>query len=209
MKTKNLVGVSVGYWNENDFKIVPNAFDEVIAKRGYANLIGEEIGTIRYYSPFEEVNHQKYPQITTAIVKEFDPLAYQELVKRHKKEEVINYTNILLFWAVEASANNKEGIKIIFFIIRFCLVGFMCGDFRFMVLRFMMIRVMVCFVFQSMMVVAENRLKVVLSVEPGYQSFIKINDVYGKSYHIQRVFHFQLDLKFIKNKDTEIGKQYH
>ena len=91
-KTKNLVGVSVGYWNENDFKIVPNAFDDVIAKRGYANLIGEEIGTIRYYSPFEEVNHQKYPQITTAIVKEFDAFAYQELIKRHKKEEVINYT---------------------------------------------------------------------------------------------------------------------
>ena len=91
-KTKNLVGVSVGYWDHDEFKIVPNAFDDVIAKRGYANLIGEDIGTIRYYSPFEKVNHEKYPQISTAIVKEFDTQAYEKLVKRGKYEEVINYT---------------------------------------------------------------------------------------------------------------------
>lgn len=91
-KTKNLVAVSVGYWDEHDFKIAPNNFDDVLAKRGYANLIGEEIGTIRFYSPFEEVNHEKYPQITSAILKEFDPAAYEKLVNRHKEEEVINYT---------------------------------------------------------------------------------------------------------------------
>lgn len=91
-KTKNIVAVSVGYWDEHDFKIVPNAFDDVIAKRGYANLIGEEIGTIRLYSPFEEVNHKKYPQISTAIVKEFDSVAYEKLVKRGKHEDIINYT---------------------------------------------------------------------------------------------------------------------
>jgi len=91
-KTRNIVGVSVGYWDEHGFKIVPNAFDDVIAKRGYANLIGEDIGTIRYYSPFEEVDHKKYPQISSAIVKEFDSLAYEKLVKRGKHEDGINYT---------------------------------------------------------------------------------------------------------------------
>ncbi|HEX6846268.1 MAG TPA: CHASE2 domain-containing protein [Chitinophagaceae bacterium] len=91
-KAKNLVGVSVGYWQKDSFKVVPNNFDDVIEKRGYANLIGEEIGTIRFYSPFEKLNGQKYPQITTAIVKEYNPEAYEKLVKKDKKEMVINYT---------------------------------------------------------------------------------------------------------------------
>lgn len=90
-KTKNLVGVSVGVWGEQDFMIKKNYFDDVISKRGYANLIGEEIGTIRYFSPFEEVNHKKYPQIATAIVKEFDHEAYERIEKRHKAQEIINY----------------------------------------------------------------------------------------------------------------------
>jgi CHASE2 domain-containing sensor protein len=91
-KTKNLIGVSIGYWENDSFKIAPNTFDNVIAKRGYANLIGEDIGTIRQFSPFEKVNHEKYPQIATAIVKEYDHKAYEKLEKRHKSQEVINYT---------------------------------------------------------------------------------------------------------------------
>jgi len=90
-KTKNLVGVSVGVWDKQGFTIEKNNFDSVITKRGYANLIGEEIGTIRYYSPFEKVGHEKYPQITTAIIKEFDHEAYEKLEKRHKEQEFINY----------------------------------------------------------------------------------------------------------------------
>lgn len=91
-KTKNLIGVSIGYWENDSFKIAPNTFDNVIAKRGYANLIGEDVGTIRQFSPFEKVSHEKYPQIATAIVKEYDHKAYEKLEKRHKSQEVINYT---------------------------------------------------------------------------------------------------------------------
>ncbi len=91
-KTKNLVGVSVGFWEKDSFKIVPNAFDDVIAKRGYANLIGEEVGTIRLFSPFEKVSNEKYPQIASAIVKDFDPAAYEKLSKKDKNEVPINYT---------------------------------------------------------------------------------------------------------------------
>lgn len=91
-KTKNLVAVSVGYWETDTFKIAPNNFDDVIEKRGYANLVGEEIGTIRAFSPFEKVANKKYPQIASAIVKEFDPAAYEKLLKRNKEEEIINYS---------------------------------------------------------------------------------------------------------------------
>jgi CHASE2 domain-containing sensor protein len=90
-KTKNLVAVSVGFWGEHGFGIDSNNFDDVITKRGYANLIGEDIGTIRYYSPFEKVGHENYPQITTAIIKEYDHEAYEKLEKRHKEQEFINY----------------------------------------------------------------------------------------------------------------------
>jgi len=113
LKTKNLVAVSVGYWERDSFKIVPNAFDDVILKRGYANLIGEEVGTIREYSAFEIVNHDKYPQITTAIVKEYDSLAYKALVKRNKKQDIINYSKrIDQYQTLEAEdllTDNVEG----------------------------------------------------------------------------------------------------
>jgi len=91
-KTKNLVAVSVATPLEHDFTINKNYFDDVLSKRGYANLIGEDIGTIRYYSPFENIDHQKYPQITSAIVKEYDSVAFNRLEKRHKEVESINYT---------------------------------------------------------------------------------------------------------------------
>src|SRR5688572_33177850 len=78
-------------------------------------------------------------------------------------------TNMLSFCAIDARVNSKAGIKIIFFIICFLLMRFMCSNFRFMVLSFMLICVMMvwfvmCFVFQRMMVMAEYRLKVILPV---------------------------------------------
>ena len=96
IKTKNLVAVSVAYPAEHDStKIYPNNFDDVLPKRGYANLTGEEIGTIRLYAPFDEVDGKKYPHITSAIVKEYDPKAYEKLEKRHKDQEMINYSRAL------------------------------------------------------------------------------------------------------------------
>jgi len=90
-RAKNLVAVSVAVPGKHDFTINKNYFDDVIYKRGYANLIGEDIGTIRFYSPFETVGGKKYPQITTALIKEYDPEAYHKLEKRHKDVETINY----------------------------------------------------------------------------------------------------------------------
>lgn len=94
-KTKNLVGVSVADTANNHISIRKNYFDDVIQKRGYANLVGEDIGTIRSYAPFEEVDGKKYPQITSEIVKEYDHTAYEKLEKRHKEVETINYTRAL------------------------------------------------------------------------------------------------------------------
>lgn len=89
--TPNLVAVSRLIPEKEGFSVDSNYFDSSLKKRGYANLIGEEVGTIRYYSPFEVIGATKYPHITSAIVKEFDPAAYEKLVKRHKSVETINY----------------------------------------------------------------------------------------------------------------------
>jgi CHASE2 domain-containing sensor protein len=90
-KVKNLVAVSVAVPEKHGISINKNYFDDVNTKRGYANLVGEDIGTIRYYAPFETINGQKYPQITSAIIKEYDKKAYEKLEKRHKEVETINY----------------------------------------------------------------------------------------------------------------------
>lgn len=91
LRTKNLVAASIAIPEKKDFTIEKQKFDDVLAHRGYANLIGEEIGTIRHYSSFEMVQGQKYPQLTTAIIKQYDSVAYQKIVKRNKPVETINY----------------------------------------------------------------------------------------------------------------------
>jgi CHASE2 domain-containing sensor protein len=92
-KTKNLVVVSrlVYEKKKDNINIIPDYFDSAYSFRGFGNFAAEEIGTVRYYFPFETVNHRKYPHFTTAIVKEFDSNAYHKLEKRHKPYESINY----------------------------------------------------------------------------------------------------------------------
>ena len=92
-KTKNLVVVSrlVYEKKEDNINTLKDYFDSAYTHRGFANLAAEEIGTVRYYVPFETVNHNKYPHFTTAIVREFDSNAYHKLEKRHKPYESINY----------------------------------------------------------------------------------------------------------------------
>ena len=91
-KTKNLIAVSRLVPGKKEIYVDTNNFDNSIKMRGAANLIGEEVGTIRYYAPFEEVNGERYPHITSAIVKEFDNAAYKKLEERHKAVEAINYS---------------------------------------------------------------------------------------------------------------------
>lgn len=93
-KTPNLVVVSrlAVDKKSGNITLIKDYFDSVYARQGYANFPAEEIGTIRVYAPFEKVNQKKYPHFTTAIVKEFDPAAYQKLVKRGKETEIINYS---------------------------------------------------------------------------------------------------------------------
>jgi CHASE2 domain-containing sensor protein len=95
-KTENLVVVSrindEHLHHTQKFELRPDYFDSSTHHRGYANVIGEEIGTIRMYSPFEKIEHEEYPSFTSAIIKLFDEKAYKRLEKRNNEVEMINYT---------------------------------------------------------------------------------------------------------------------
>ena len=91
-RTDNIVGVSRVLPQGDSFVVDANYFDKSIKKRGSAVLLGEDIGTLRSYTPFEKIKGEKYPHITTAIVKEYDSAKYKKLKKRNKEVETINYT---------------------------------------------------------------------------------------------------------------------
>src|SRR5215203_4993457 len=58
----------------------------------FVNLVGEEKGTIRHYSPFEEYHHKEYLSFGAAILEKSYPKQYKRLYARHKEIEIINYS---------------------------------------------------------------------------------------------------------------------
>src|SRR6188508_3434088 len=88
---------------------------------------------------------------------------------------------------------------------------FLCCSFMFMVVVsfvFMMIICMMRCVFQRVMMMAENSLVFIFSMQPAYKSFVKVNDINREGNYVQRVLHVQFHLKFIENKDTDVCKKY-
>lgn len=85
--------VTACYLNPGDtFSVRKDFFDDVSQDKGYVNFVSETIGTRRFYSPFEIVDHKKFPSFTSAIVEKFDTKAFKELENRHKAVEFINYS---------------------------------------------------------------------------------------------------------------------
>src|SRR6185503_3649766 len=103
--------------------------------------------------------------------------------------------------ALRTAAKNNDVKKSIAFIFSFCLMVFMCSVF--MVLMFVMgffcmiLRFVMCFMFQRVMVMTEDRLETILSVQPSYKSLIKIDNIHSESYHIKGIFHVDFRVKFI------------
>jgi hypothetical protein len=89
--TQNLVAAS--YVEPADtFFIRKDYFDDVTPYKGYVNFVTENIGTRRFYSPFEMIENKKVPAFTSAIVEKFDAATYHKLASRHKQVETINYS---------------------------------------------------------------------------------------------------------------------
>jgi CHASE2 domain-containing sensor protein len=94
-KTKNLVAISRIRWEHHgkEMTILPDYFDSSYSLRGYGNIIGEDRGTIREFSPFEEDEHHhtKHLSFATALVRNYNEAAFKKLEKRHNEVEKIDY----------------------------------------------------------------------------------------------------------------------
>jgi CHASE2 domain-containing sensor protein len=103
-KTKNLVVVSREAYDEvkHKFFILPDYFDSAYHLRGYANVDADTVGTVRVYSPFDEIEGKRYPHFTSALVQQYNDTVYKKLEERHKKNEIINYSRRTgQYWLVE------------------------------------------------------------------------------------------------------------
>jgi CHASE2 domain-containing sensor protein len=92
---KNLVLVSrLNFKDENNLQ-TPGYFGDVNVKRGYGNVItdsDDETRTIRYYSSYEKEKKVRYTSFGAMLVKEYDTAAYEYLMDRKKKQEILNYS---------------------------------------------------------------------------------------------------------------------
>jgi CHASE2 domain-containing sensor protein len=95
ISTPNLVIVSKIDWSNKVNPEDVGYFGVYAANRGYANLIGEEGGTIRNFSPFEKYKDKTYTSFPVALVAKADSAAYAKLKKRKREYEIIHYTRTL------------------------------------------------------------------------------------------------------------------
>lgn len=89
-KIPNLVIAEKIIW-ENEKPVIQNYYSGKGIKSGYANFVGEEKGVIRSYSPFEVSKSGIFKSFTSAIIEIADLNNYNELEKREKEIEIINY----------------------------------------------------------------------------------------------------------------------
>ncbi len=96
--TPNLVIASSIIWNDTTIKGTKKEklnigyFGASTSNRGYVNLIGENVGTIRTFSRSEIVGGEKCLSFPSAILSIANNQSFQELFNRKKEFETINYT---------------------------------------------------------------------------------------------------------------------
>jgi CHASE2 domain-containing sensor protein len=93
--TPNLVIVSQLDWKNKAVPEDVGYFGIYTPNRGYANLIGEEGGTIRNFSPFEKNSDKTYTSFPVALVAKADSAAFLKIKKRKRDYEVIHYSRTL------------------------------------------------------------------------------------------------------------------
>lgn len=91
-KTPNLVANSILDWSGEKKPEKLGYFAVTIKKKGYANFIGEDRGSIRNFSPIEKVGADTAFSFAAAILKEYAPNKYEKLLARQHATETINYS---------------------------------------------------------------------------------------------------------------------
>lgn len=101
-------------------------FDWPGARFGFVNLVGEEGGTIRHFTPIENYHGKEYLSFTAAILERSYPEAFNKIKKRHKDLEVINYTrNFDKYLVVDGNDVLSEAIDEHTFTGKIVLLGYL------------------------------------------------------------------------------------
>ncbi|MFY7840445.1 MAG: CHASE2 domain-containing protein [Lacibacter sp.] len=93
--TPELVIASRLDWQNKTEPLDPGYFGIFTKNTGYVNLIGEDGGTIRYFSPFEKANSKLYKSFPVAIAEKANKEAFQHLQQRKRAYEVIHYSRTI------------------------------------------------------------------------------------------------------------------
>ena len=93
--TPNFILASKIDWSNKSNPEYIGHFGNSAKERGFVNLIGEDGGTIRNFSPFEKINGKTLNSFPVAIAGKADKRALEILRKRKKPYEVIHYTRKL------------------------------------------------------------------------------------------------------------------
>jgi CHASE2 domain-containing sensor protein len=89
--TPRLIMASRLNWEEDSLIENRGYFVKTGNSFGYVNLVGEERGTIRYFTPFENYQRKEFMSFTAALLNIADPVAFKKLHSRHKDLETINF----------------------------------------------------------------------------------------------------------------------
>ncbi len=90
--TANLVLASSLDWKNKTTPEQTGYFGSFTKNKGFVNFIGEEGGTIRYFSPAEKIDGNTYQSFPVALAAFADTKAVEHLRHRKKEYEVINYS---------------------------------------------------------------------------------------------------------------------
>lgn len=87
--------VFASYYDTVDDKniLIENFFEKKVTgyQSGYVNFLGNEFSVVRIYPPFISSDDGEYPAFTSAIIKKFSPEKFDELKKRNRETEIIDY----------------------------------------------------------------------------------------------------------------------
>ena len=73
------------------FEEQPGVFASKDSLHGFVNLVGEDIGTIRYFTPKESSAEKTFYNFSTLIAKAYDSTSFKRLINRNNNTELINY----------------------------------------------------------------------------------------------------------------------
>lgn len=126
LNTPNIIGASRLNWQQTEQPEEKGFFSKEIQTFGYVNFVGEEAGTIRYFSPVEKANGQEYLSFGAALVKAGDPTHYKKLEKRGRNPERIHYKRKANQYLVVEGSDVLEGrVGDTFFKNKYVLVGYL------------------------------------------------------------------------------------